>query len=176
MKLYELANGFAELFEQLEDVNSLDGDVEEFKQALLDTIEGIEAEFDEKAENIGAYIKALTAEAAALKAEESALAKRRKSKETQIKWLKQYLLDSMHAIGRTKIDRPMAVLSVRNNPESVRIEEENAFVTLCMKAGHDEYLRYRPPEIDRTAVKRALQAGEKIEGASLVREKRIVVE
>ena len=176
MKLYELADSFAELFEQLEDVNSLDGDVEEFKQALLDTIEGIEAEFDEKAENIGAYIKALTAEAAALKAEEAALAKRRKSKETQIKWLKQYLLTSMQAIGRTKIDRPMAVLSVRSNPEAVRIEEENAFVTLCMKAGHDEYLRYRPPEIDRTAVKRALQSGEKIEGASLVREKRIVIE
>ena len=176
MKLYELANGFAELFEQLEDINSLDGDTEDFRQALLDTIEGIEAEFDAKAENIGAYIKALTAEAAALKAEEAALAKRRKSKETQIKWLKQYLLDNMQAIGRTKIDRPMAVLCVRNNPESVRIEEENAFVTLCMRAGHDEYLRYRPPEIDRTAVKRALQSGEKIEGASLVREKRIAVE
>ena len=176
MKLYELADTFSELFAQFDAIDGLDGDTEDFKQAWFDTLEGIEAEFDAKAENIGAYIKALTAEAAALKAEESALAKRRKSKETQIKWLKQYLLDNMQAIGRTKIDRPMAVLCVRNNPESVRIEEENAFVTLCMKAGHDEYLRYRPPEIDRTAVKRALQSGEKIEGASLVREKRIVVE
>ena len=81
----------------------------------------------------------------------------------------------MQAIGRTKIDRPMAVLSIRTNPESVRFDDENAFITLCQRNGSDDYLRYKAPEINRSAVKDALQAGQKIEGASLIRTQSISI-
>ena len=173
MKLYELTNDFAQLFDRFDEISELDGDTETYQQAWFDTLSGIEEEFEVKAENIGAYVKALTAAAKDLKAEEDALAKRRKAKEKQAEWLKKYLLESMQAIGRKKIDRPMAVLSVKNCPESVRFEDEKAFINDCMESGHDEYLRYKTPEIDRTAVKEALQHGEKIEGAYLDRDQRI---
>lgn len=62
---------------------------------------------------------------------------------------------------------------MKNCPESVRFEDEKAFINDCMESGHDEYLRYKTPEIDRTAVKEALQHGEKIEGAYLARDQRI---
>ena len=113
MKLYELTNDFTQLFDQFDEISSMDN-AEEFKQAWFDTLSGIEEEFEVKAENIGAYIKELTAAAKYLKAEEEALSKRRKAKEKQAEWLKKYLLESMQAIGRKKIDRPMAVLSVKN--------------------------------------------------------------
>lgn len=173
MKLYELTNDFAQLFEQFDEISKLDGDTEEYKQAWFDTLSGIEEEFEVKAENIGAYIKELTAAAKYLKAEEEALSKRRRAKEKQAEWLKKYLLESMQAIGRKKIDRPMAVLSVRTCPESVRFGDEKAFIDACMNSGHDEFLRYKTPEIDRSAVKEALQHGEKVEGAYLARDQRI---
>lgn len=174
MKLYELTNDFTQLFDQFDEISSMDN-AEEFKQAWFDTLSGIEEEFEVKAENIGAYIKELTAAAKYLKAEEEVLSKRRKAKEKQAEWLKKYLLESMQAIGRTKIDRPMAVLSIRTNPESVHFEDENAFITLCQRNGSDDYLRYKAPEINRSAVKEALQAGQKIEGASLIRTQTISI-
>lgn len=174
MKLYELTNDFAQLFDQFDKISSMDN-AEEFKQAWFDTLSGIEEEFEVKAENVGAYIKELTAAAKYLKAEEEVLSKRRRAKEKQAEWLKKYLLESMQAIGRTKIDRPMAVLSIRNNPESVHFEDENAFITLCQRNGSDDYLRYKAPEINRSAVKEALQAGQKIEGASLIRTQTISI-
>ena len=172
MKLYELTNDFTQLFDQFDEISSMDN-AEEFKQAWFDTLSGIEEEFEVKAENIGAYIKALAAAAKDLKTEEEALSKRRRAKEKQAEWLKKYLLESMQAIGRTKIDRPMAVLSVRNCPESVRFQDEKAFVDACMRSGHDEYLRYKAPEIDRAVVKEVLQRGGKVEGAYLARDQRI---
>ena len=173
MKLYELTNDFAQLFEQFDEINELGDDTEEYQQAWFDTISGIEEEFEVKAEQIAAYVKALKAEAEALKAEEAFLAKRRKTKEKQAERLKKYLLESMQAIGRKKIDRPMAVLSVRTCPESVRFGDEKAFIDACMNSGHDEFLRYKTPEIDRAAVKEALQHGGKVEGAYLARDQRI---
>lgn len=175
MKLYELTTDFAQLFDRFDEISKLDGDAEEYKQAWFDTLSGIEEEFEVKAENIGAYIKELTAAAKYLKAEEEVLSKRRKAKEKQAEWLKKYLLESMQAIGRTKIDRPMAVLSIRTNPESVRFDDENAFITLCQRNGSDDYLRYKAPEINRSAVKEALQAGQKIEGASLIRTQTVTI-
>lgn len=172
MKLYELTNDFTQLFDQFDEISGMDN-AEEFKQAWFDTLSGIEEEFEVKAENIGAYIKELTAAAKYLKAEEEALSKRRKAKEKQAEWLKKYLLDSMQAIGRKKIDRPMAVLSVRTCPESVRFGDEKAFIDACMNSGHDEFLRYKTPEIDRAAVKEVLQRGGKVEGAYLARDQRI---
>ena len=172
MKLYELTNDFTQLFDQFDEISSMDN-AEEFKQAWFDTLSGIEEEFEVKAENIGAYVKALTAAAKDLKAEEDALSKRRRAKEKQAEWLKKYLLESMQDIGRTKIDRPKAVLSIRTNPESVRFDDENAFITLCQRDGNDDYLRYKAPEINRSAVKEALQHGEKVEGAYLARDQRI---
>ena len=175
MKLYELTTDFAQLFDRFDEISKLDGDAEEYKQAWFDTLSGIEEKFEVKAENIGAYIKELTAAAKYLKAEEEALSKRRKAKEKQAEWLKKYLLESMQDIGRTKIDRPMAVLSIRTNPESVRFDDENAFITLCQRNGSDDYLRYKAPEINRSAVKEALQAGQKIEGASLIRTQTVTI-
>jgi outer membrane murein-binding lipoprotein Lpp len=106
MKLYELTNDFSELFSQLDDIienEELTADErEELSQAWFDTLEMIEAEFEDKAENIAVFVKELAAEADALKKEENALAARRKSREKTIERLKSYLLRSMEQVNLKK--------------------------------------------------------------------------
>ena len=117
MKLYELSGLFDDLFDSFEDIDNYtpeDGeeipDIDAFRERMregwFDTLSAIEAEFDVKAENIACYIKNMNAEIKALKAEEDALKRRRKAFENSVERLKGYLLGSMNAIGRRKIDTP----------------------------------------------------------------------
>ena len=196
MKLYELSTDFSRLFDDFDVICSYepekndngdyvddDGNVinditayrQELQEAWFDTLDGIEQEFEDKAENVAAYIKSLKAEADDLKEEEAALNRRRKVKENHIDRLKDYLLHSMMTINRTKIDTPKAKLSIRNNAESVRFDDENEFITRCELAGADDFLRYKKPEIDKTEVKAALKRGEQIEGARLIRTQSLII-
>lgn len=196
MKLYELSTDFSRLFDDFDDICSYEpeksesGDYiddggsiiedlaayrQELQEAWFDTLDGIEQEFEDKAENVAAYIKSLKAEADDLKEEEAALNRRRKVKENQIDRLKDYLLHSMMTINRTKIDTPKAKLSIRNNAESVQFDDENDFITRCELAGADDFLRYKKPEIDKTEVKAALKRGERIEGARLIRTQSLII-
>ena len=196
MKLYESAGIFAQLFDDFDVICSYepekndngdyvddDGNVinditayrQELQQAWFHTLDGVEEEFETKAENIAAYIKGLKAEADAIKAEETALSLRRKVKENQIKRMKSYLLENMQLINRKKIDTPRAKLSIRNNAESVQFDDEEQFIRLCLARGQDDYLRYKDPELNKTAVKKALQSGMEIDGASLIRTQSLII-
>ena len=182
MKLYELTESFAELFSQFEDINEyepdtdadgqpIDGngdiieDVEAYKEKMLtawfDTLEGIEGEFDEKAESIAVYIKQLKAEANILKFEKSAIAKRQSQKERQVKSLETYLFNSMKAIGRNKVDMPKAVVAIRNNAPSFVVDDEIKFVNWAQK-NNDNLLKYEMPSIKKNDVKALCKKGEKI--------------
>ena len=196
MKLYELSTDFSRLFDDFDVICSYepekndngdyvddDGNVinditayrQELQEAWFDTLDGIEQEFEDKAENVAAYIKSLKAEADDLKEEEAALNRRRKVKENQIDRLKDYLLHSMMTINRTKIDTPKAKLSIRNNAESVQFDDEEQFIRLCLARGQDDYLRYKDPELNKIAVKKALQSGMEIDGARLIRTQSLII-
>lgn len=196
MKLYELSNSFTQLFDNFDAICSYemksnelgepvddDGNVisdieaymEESRNAWFDVLCRIEGEFEQKAENVAAYIKGLKAEADELKTEEENLKRRRQVKENQIGYLKKYLLSEMQAIGRTKIDRPMAKLSIRQNAESVQIADEKEFVRMCEEKELDRFLRFKAPEIDKSAVKKALQSGQKVQGAGLTRTQSLII-
>lgn len=196
MKLYELSTDFSRLFDDFDAICSYEpeksesGDYiddggsiiedlaayrQELQEAWFDTLDGIEQEFEDKAENVAAYIKSLKAEADDLKEEEAALNRRRKVKENQIDRLKDYLLHSMMTINRTKIDTPKAKLSIRNNAESVQFDDEERFIRLCLARGQDDYLRYKDPELNKTAVKKALQSGMEIDGARLIRTQSLII-
>lgn len=182
MKLYELTESFAELFSQFEDINEyepdtdadgqpIDGngdiieDVEAYKEKMLtawfDTLEGIEGEFDEKAESIAVYIKQLKAEANILKFEKSAIAKRQSQKEREVEKLAAYLLNSMKAIGRSKVDMPHAVVSIRNNAPSLIVDNEAEFVGWAQE-NNDSLLEYIMPKVKKNDVKKLCKNGEAI--------------
>lgn len=170
MKLYELSTAFAELFDRLDD---FEGD-ENGEAAWFDTLDMLETDFSDKAENIAAYIKQLNAEAAILKEQERSFAERRRAKEHYAERLKAYLLREMQAVNLSKIDRPMARISLRNNAETPHFSDEQAFVNWAQNNA-DELLRYKPPEIDKTAVKKYLQAGHEIDGVTLERSQSVII-
>lgn len=169
MKLYEYAEEFGTLFDSLDE---MDGD--EMEQAWFDTLESIEAEFEDKAENLIAFIKELNGQAAILREQEKAFAERRRAKERRAERLKKYLLGCMNAVGRKKIDRPLGCASVRNNVETPRFADEGAFIAWA-KNNAGELLRYKDPEIDKAAVKRCLQEGHEIVGVTLERSQSVVI-
>lgn len=171
MKLYEITENYRLLFDSFDDCDELSDDE---IQAYFDTLEAIEGDFSVKAENIACFIKELNGEVDMLAAELRSLKARKSAKENLIERLKQMLVDNMQSTGIKKIDRPHAKLSLRNNAQSVAFEKENAFIEWA-KANNCDFLRFKEPEISKTAVKNALQNGEEIPGAELVRTVSVII-
>ena len=194
MKLYEMSADFSELFDNYDaivniefapdgkggflddDGNPVDPEErrKEMQQAWFDTLDGMEQELVRKAENVAVYIKAMEAEAKSLKAEEDRLKARRQAKENAAKRMREYLMGCMKQANISKIDEPRAIISLRNNPESVEISDENDFISWANE-DHDEYLRYKAPEINKTAVKNALKSGAEIPFAALTRSQSLTI-
>jgi len=135
-------------------------------QAVQDTLEGLQGEIEEKADGLACVIKDLQAQADAIKKEASVLSERARLKRSQAENLSGYLMKQMQAVGKTKIETTRHMLSIRKTPAAVKIEDEVGFVKWA-KAIHGEFLRFKEPEIDKTAVKDALKSGLPVPGAVL---------
>lgn len=123
-----------------------------------DNFDQLEIERNDKMESVALYIKSLDAEASAIRAEEKALADRRSIKERKAERLRDYLTRSMENFGDTKLETPRVALSFRKS-ESVEIADESLLPPCYCKT------KVTP---DKTAIKKAIKAGEVINGASLV--------
>ena len=138
-----------------------DSDLDE--TTIADTLEGMAGELEVKATNVGFVIRNLDSMAEQIKRAEESMAKRRKAMENRAKWLKSYLLQNMLATGKTKIESPYFVISVRNNPESVVIDAESQIP--------DDYMREIPAtfEPNKQAIKQAIQDGFTVPGCHLAK-------
>ena len=128
--------------------------------------EGFEADIDElfkakeeKLLNCAKYIKNEMAFVKMLKEEEDALKTRRKAIENRIEWMKKYVLSNVEA--GEKVQDSQATISTRKS-ESVEILNE----TLIPK----ELCSHIPEswKVDKMAVKKAIKAGNEIEGVKVV--------
>lgn len=153
--LYELNKA---IFEVLEYDMSVD---EETGEILWDesTLDNLIEELDTKRENVGLYIKNLSADVDMLKAEEKNLKERRQIKERKVERLKDYLTRSMELTGDKLLETPRVKLSFRKS-KSVVVDD--------IKKLPPEYIKEKVElSADKTALKKVLQAGVKIEGAIL---------
>lgn len=123
-----------------------------------DNFNQLEIERNDKLESVALYIKSLEADAAAIRAEERALAERRSIKEKKVERLRGYLSYSMQSFGDTKLETPRVALSFRKS-QVVEIEDESLIPQNLMK------VKATP---DKAAIKKAIKAGETVEGATLV--------
>lgn len=176
-RLFEISSDFAELFDQLETFDEIEDDAEraEVQEAWFDTLTGIEEEFEIKAENVAQFIKALRAEADDIREEEKALAARRRTKEKRAEALIAYLMGCMKQVRREKIETAKCRLSIRKNAESVQCADEDRLARDLLALGRTELIRVKPPELDKTALKKALQSGEIIGGAALGRTESLII-
>jgi hypothetical protein len=158
MHLYEIANTHNQALLEMAEMDDLPEEV------INDTLEAIDGEFKDKAISVAAFFMNMDADIQAMKDAEKRMAERRKSKENKIKWLKDYLLSNMARTGITNIECPLFKISLRNNPVSVDIIDEDAIP--------DEFkITETITKIDKTAIKNAGGCP----GAELIKKKSISI-
>lgn len=124
-----------------------------------DNFAALEGERNDKLEAVALFVKSLEADAAAIKAEEKTLAERRGVKERKAERLRKYISDSMQLFGDTKLETPRCMLSFRKS-DAVEITD----ATLI----REDLWKHPAPQPDKAAIKKALKAGEEIDGAQIV--------
>ncbi|EOU1827300.1 siphovirus Gp157 family protein, partial [Clostridium perfringens] len=148
MKLYELAQNYLNLQELLE--NS-----EVPEEVVLKSLEELDGELEEKAENIAKLIKTLDLEGKAIREEELRLATHRKAMENKAKRLKEYLESLMIATGKTKFKGKLFSFGIQKNAPSVDVID----IELIPK----EFIEFEP-KVNKKEILAALKTGEVIEG------------
>jgi hypothetical protein len=119
MKLYEIADTYNKALLAMADFDDLPEEV------INDTLEAIEGEFKDKAIASVSFFKNIEVEIEAMKQAEASIKERRLAKEKRIAWVKSYILKNMQKTGINKIECPYFTISLRNNPESVNVIDED---------------------------------------------------
>lgn len=125
---------------------------------ILDSnrLDQLEMECDKKIENIALYIKNLTADAEALKAEKQSFEERQKAAENKADSLKRYLANYL---AGQKFSTPRVAISFRKT-QKVNVTD----MTLIP----EKYLKFADPTLDKISIKNAIKNGERVAGAELV--------
>lgn len=152
------------LYEIDEEIQELLSEVDPETGELITDYAALDAllmEREAKIENIVLFIKNLSSDVRELKAEEAALAERRKKAEKKAERLREYV---SHALGGERFQTPRCCVSFR---KSTALELGEGF-TEWAKEHANTLLRYKEPEPDKTAIKAALAGGAEIPNAKLV--------
>ncbi len=155
MQLYEIDAAIRDVLDGMVDPET--GEVSDDALALL---EDLSLQRQDKIEGIALYYKNLTADAAAIKAEEEALRKRRQSAESHAARLKHYLSDFMPG---EKLETAKVKIGWHKST-AVMVANEADFI----RAAPKDYLTYKDPTVNKTAIKEALAAGKEVPGAELI--------
>lgn len=103
----------------------LDTDDEGLKQAIQDTIGGIQGEFGEKADSIVMLRRNIEGDVLAIDSEIDRLAELKRIKTNSIAQLTSYLKRNMEAADIKSIKRPLFSIKLVNGSESVIVDKED---------------------------------------------------
>ena len=131
-----------ELTGQMEYLKGLLEDSEVEDQVVLETMESIEFEIEEKAEGYGKIIRMLQAEVDAIDGEVERLSARKKALTNNVNRLKSSLFESMKVLDMRKIKTPLFSFHIQKNPATVDI------VGKVPK----KYLIPQEPKVDKKAI------------------------
>ncbi|WP_283685178.1 siphovirus Gp157 family protein [Parablautia sp. Marseille-Q6255] len=150
-----------ELTEQYDAVLNMLYDGETDEQTIMDTLESIEGEIEDKADNYAKLIRIMQTDAELLKKEEDRLAARRRSLENRSGQLKQNLQANLEFIGKTKFKTALFSFSVATNGglQPLTITDNIGDIP-------GKYLIPQPPVPDKDAI-RNLLAEKDVEWAHL---------
>ena len=151
MTLYELTEEMRNFDLQIDEDTGEISNAEDLDQLITDR--------NEKLKNCVLWYKNQKAEADALKVEKMKLAKRQQEAERKAEWMKNYLESCLDGEKFEPEDDVRIRVSYR---KSESVECSDIFQV------DDQYLRFKEPELDKTKIKKALKAGEKVDGCQLV--------
>lgn len=124
----------------------------------------LKMEREAKIEGMALWTKNLDAEIAAIKAEEKALAERRKPLEKKSESLKKYI---SQILAGDKFTTARVACTFRKS-KAVEIPDEAAFIQAMQESMHYEYLTFGKTTVNKTEVTNAIKAGKEVPGAQLV--------
>ena len=152
LHLWEISERYREL-ESLAESDDIPPEV------IRDTLEGIEGDWEKKAEAVAMYIKNIEAAAEAKAEAAKAIAARSKMLEKRADSLRMYLLLQFQFMGKTRIECGPFALVLKNNPQSVVIDDETALPAVYMVQPPAP-----PPKPDKKAIGAAIKAGQEVPG------------
>lgn len=149
MRLYDLAEQFNDLLEQLEAGDEFPG--------LAQMVDGIEVKLEEKLESVAAVMKTLEHEEAAMKAEEERLAKRRAAIAANRSRLKEYTEAALAGLKDKKLKGKLFSLALQKSGPSVQVEDEKLIP-------RDWFITPAPPEprLNKSGILEAFKGGQPI--------------
>ena len=159
MTLYEIDEAILAL------VNPETGEIED-----MNRLDELQMERSRKLENVALWIKDLESDSSAIQEEEKNLRKRREQADRKAKRLRRWLHE---ALGGQKFSTPRAAVSYRRST-SLEIDDEESFAQWCQE-NRPDLLKQPKPEINRPAVREALEKGEELWGAGLKENENLII-
>lgn len=153
MRLYEIDAALEAL------VDPETGELSDFE-----AFEQLQMERTDKIENMALFLKNLTAEVKAIRAEEVALSERRRVLERRAESLKAYL---NQILGGEGFKSARCVVSYRQTTK-VELVDSTAVAKWCEDNGHGDLVAYSEPTVSKSDLARLLKNGIAIPGAALV--------
>ena len=160
--LYDISEKLDTLINEAFDIET--GELYETQEELDKAIDECELDLDTKIENIGLYIKNLTADIEMLKHEEDNLKKRRKSAENKIESLKQYLNGYLTAVYPNNNDR--ARWKFKTAKVMLGYRKSNTVEVPDIDKLDKNFLKVKTEvSADKIAIKDAIKNGQEVKGA-----------
>lgn len=162
--LYEIDAKLATLIENAFDLET--GEVYEDEESLAKAIDECQMDLETKLENLGLYIKNLSADIEMFKKEEEKLKERRKSAERKIDGLKKYLDGYLSAVYPNEDDK--AKWKMKTARVQIGFRKSTTVEVPDITKLAKKFIKKKVEEsADKVAIKEALKAGEKVKGAYL---------
>ncbi len=155
MKLYEITEKMRAI------LNSADEEDCNIDQ-INDDLEQVQIDLDAKLEGCAVVVREIESDSSALDVEIKRLQARKKTIDNNALGLKDYMRHSMESVGIDKVKTALFTISLAKPTKSVAVESVDLL--------SDNYKRVSI-SADKAAIKKSLQAGEEVEGASLVESK-----
>ena len=158
MQLYKITQDIRQLTNILDEVES---------EYLLKELDKLEMNFEEKIKNIVMLMRNYESDITAIDEEIKRLQDLKKYKKNQVESLKNYVAYAMETAQKEKLETDIFKIWFRKS-KAVEILEED-------KIPEDFTEIVEVKKIDKTELKKALQAGQEIEGAQLVQRKNLQI-
>lgn len=149
MNLFKLSQNYMQVIHMAEELD---------EETLKDTLDSINESIELKVENTAYVIKTLEANVAVIDTEIKRLQAMKSAQVNNAKNLKLYIQESMEKVGLDKVQGKTIKVTIQNNNQSVRVENEEAL---------KEYLVEQAPELDKKALLNDLKNGVEVHGAEL---------
>lgn len=142
--LYELTAEYKELLDMAEEQNLTQADIK-------DTLEGMDFEFEDKADGYAKVLRSLDGKEEAINSEIKRLTEMKRVVANNKKAIKQNLESAMIETGKRKFKTALFSFGIQKNPSSIRIKDESLVP--------EEYRIKQPDKIDKKGLIKALKEG-----------------